>query len=101
MKLHLPTGTTGFTNDAGHWICTGSQFGRRDVLPDGREPGKLRLTRLPFVDGDYDRWGAYWGSPANVWCGWNENVRVFVRADTRDEAKKFITEKLPTAKFHR
>jgi len=102
MKLHLPSGTTGFVNDAGKWICTGSQMGRRDELPDDRQTvRKLRLTRLPFVDGDYDKWGAYWGSPANVWCGWADGVRLFVRADDRDAAKKFIQEKLPTAKFYR
>ena len=101
MKLHLPTGTTGFFSDTGKWVCTGSQFGRRDVLPVDREPSKLRLNRLPFVDGDYDRWGAYWGSPANVWCGWNDSVRIFVRADNRAEAKEIILTKLSTAKFHR
>jgi hypothetical protein len=102
MKLHLPSGTTGFVNDAGHWVCTGSQFGRRDELPDDRLTlRKLRLTRLPFVDGDYDRWGAYWGSPANLWCAWADGVRVFVRADNRVEAKKLTTVKLPNAKFYR
>jgi len=102
MKLQLPSGTTGFVNDAGKWICTGSQMGRRDELPDDRQTvRKLRLTRLSFVDGDYDRQGAYWGSPANVWCGWADGVRLFVRADDRDAAKKFIQEKLPTAKFYR
>jgi hypothetical protein len=101
MKLQLASGTTGFLNDAGKWICTGSQFGRRDVLPDDQSSSKLRLNRLPFVDVDYDRWGAYWGSPANVWCAWDGDVRVFVRADDRAEAKKLILTKLPTAKFHR
>ena len=101
MKLQLPSGTTGFVNDAGKWICTGSQMGRRDELPSDRQAVcKLRLTRLPFVDSDYDRWGAYWGSPANVWLGWADGVRLFVRADDRDEAKKFIQVKLPTAKFY-
>ena len=106
MKLTLPSGTTGFVDDAGKWICTGSQFGRRDELPD--DPNsvcKLRLTRLPFIDGDYDRWGAYFGSPANVWCGWGNSgdtgVRVFVRANSREAAKEKITEKLPSAKFYR
>ena len=102
MNLQLPTGITGFVNDAGKWVCTGSQFGRRDELPADPQSGcKVRLSRIPFVDGDYDRWGAYWGSPANVWCGWTDGVRLFVRANDREEAKKFIQEKLPTAKFYR
>jgi len=64
-KLSLPDGATGFTSDTGEWVCTGSQMGRRNVLPDDRsEPCKLRLARLRLVDGGYDQWGAYWGSPA-------------------------------------
>ena len=59
-KLQLPRGTTGFWNDKNEWFCTGSQMGRRDVLPASTHP-KLRLERLRFVDGCYDRAGAYWG----------------------------------------
>jgi hypothetical protein len=102
MKLSLPSGTTFFTNDSGRRVCTGSQFGRRDELPDdSTAPVKLRLTRLPFVDSDYDRWGAYWGSPANLWCAWTDGVRLFVRADDRDTAKMLVAKKLPNAKFYR
>jgi hypothetical protein len=43
MTLQFSTGTTGFLNDAGKWICTGSQFGRPDELGD-QSPVKLRLT---------------------------------------------------------
>lgn len=64
----LPSGAAGFTNDSGQWVCTGSQMGRRNVLPeDCNLQCELRLIRLPFVDQRYDRWGAYWGSPANIW----------------------------------
>lgn len=104
----LPSGATGFTNDAGQWICTGSQMGRRDQMPDDpSQPAKLRLIRLPFVDGCYDRWGAYWGSPANVWCATGEmrgeefTVFLFLRADSREQAKSQVREKLPQAKFYR
>lgn len=106
-KLKLPSGTTGFTNDAGKWICTGSQMGRRNELPDNRnEAVKLRMERLEFVDGDYDALGgAYWGAPANVWCAWGDAsdyaVRVFVRADSRDQAKGKVREQLPNARFYR
>lgn len=113
-KLTLPSGSTGFTNDAGQWVCTGSQMGRRNILPDDpkRATGRLRLQRLPFVDGCYDRWGAYWGSPANVWMVWGDlcqrplspgivETQVFVRANSRDEAKAKVREQLPQARFYR
>lgn len=105
MKLlSLSSGATGFTNEDGQWICTGSQMGRRDTLPASTHP-KLRLQRLPFVDGGYDRWGAYWGGPANVWCAWGDTgevaARVFLRADSRSEAKAKVRQTLPGARFYR
>jgi hypothetical protein len=102
MKLNLPSGTTFCTDASGKRVCTGSQMGRRNELPDDRNAVcKLRLSRLPFVDGDYDRWGAYWGCPANVWCAWTDGVLVFARADGRELAKSEILSVLPGAKFYR
>ncbi len=118
----LPSGTTGFTNDAGQFVCTGSQMGRRSILPPDRLTiaPKLRLVRLPFVDGAYDRWGAYWGGPATVWCAYGETLgvwvsnwdasnvtddphqlQVFVRGNTRAEAKRKVAESIPNASFYR
>ena len=93
--LTLPNGSSKY----------GAQMGRRNQIPDDYAGEKLRLTRLPFVDGCYDRWGAYWGSPANIWCAWGESeteqVRVFIRSDSRDNAKVLIRQSLPVASFHR
>lgn len=136
MKFSLPNGTTGFTDDTGKWVCTGSQMGRSNILPTDRLTAspKLHLIRLPFVDQCYDRWGAYWGGPANVWCAYgklmavdcgccgsyhregytgdcrdgkarldtwqDEAFRVFVRADSRDEAKCKVRESIPNARFY-
>lgn len=76
-------------------------MGRRDTLPASTHP-KLRLQRLPFVDGDYDRWGAYWGSPANVWIAWDrEGTQLFRRANSRAEAKAIIQKEYPHASFYR
>ncbi len=102
-KFSLPNGATyGYGKD-GERICTGSQMGRRDEMPEDYAGEKLRLLRLPFVDGCYDQWGAYWGGPANVWCAWGESeteqVRVFVRADTRSNAASLVLEKYPRARF--
>lgn len=99
--LSLPSGTTGFFNERNEWICTGSAMGRRDTLPASTHP-KLKLRRLPFVDQCYDRWGAYWGGPANVWCAWDdEGTRLFRRADSRAEAKAKIISEWPHARFYR
>lgn len=102
----MAKGTTGFYNAANEWVCTGSIMGRCDTMHPGNECAPLRLQRVPFVDQCYDRGGAYWGSPANLWCAWGddcegEQVHVFVRADSREAAKREITAKFPDAKFLR
>lgn len=99
--LTLPSGTTGFYNDRNQWVCTGSAMGRRDTLPASTHP-KLRMQRLPFMDHCYDRGGAYWGGPANVWCAWDHaGTQLFRRADSRAEAKARIKAEFPTATFYR
>jgi hypothetical protein len=99
--LSLPSGATFFINDAGQRVCTGSKMGRRDTLPASTHP-RLRLRRLPFVDGCYDRQGAYWGSPANVWLAWDdEGTQLFRRGDTRENVKAAILAEYPHASFYR
>ena len=92
--LTLPNGSSRY----------GAQMGRRNEIPETYAGEKLRLTRLPFVDGDYDRWGAYWGGPATVWCAWGEtadgeDVRIFVRAWFRESAKLEVIRALNSAVF--
>jgi hypothetical protein len=117
-KLTLPSGQTYFTNSDGQRICTGSQMGRSNVLPEEPQSsvGKLRLERLRWVDGDYDQWGAYWGGGGgtDIYCAHGEvapvltkaggfepePVLVFVRAADRDAAKTKVREVLPRAKFY-
>lgn len=93
MKLTLPNASSRY----------GAQMGRRSIMPDDYVGEKLRLTRLPFVNSCYDRWGAYWGSPATVWCAWGdsatEQVRLFVRGHTREEAKAAILKDHPAVRF--
>lgn len=114
-KLILPSGTTGFTNDRGQWICTGSQMGRRNILPeDPAKPVKLRIQRMNLIDGDYDTGGAYWGGPSptsgRMYCAFryrpsmvsimlNFDALVFVRANSRAQAKQIVRRELPAAKF--
>lgn len=103
----LRDGATYFTNEHGDRVCTGSQMGRCNLLPDDRaQPIKLRLYRLRFVDGDYDQAGAYWGGPATVWraVGYDRDgdlVECFVRALDRVDAKSAVRSILPCAAFYR
>jgi hypothetical protein len=106
----LSDGTTGFLDDNGTWVCTGSRMGRRDKLPDDtNEPVKLRLVELKMVDGCYDQGGAYWGcwspSQGGMYRAYGEGsefvVELFVRAKTRDDAKRQVLAKLPKARFYR
>ncbi len=99
--MKLSNGATYCFDSNGNRVCTGSQMGRRDVKPASVHP-KLRLRRLPFVDGAYDRWGAYWGSPNNVWMAWDdEGTQLFRRGDTREAVKGQITKEWPLARFYR
>lgn len=89
----------------------GAPMGRMNRIPTERIKGvlhynvgpecKLYLRRLDFVDGCYDTGGAYWGAPANLWHAVNADrtVEVFVRADSREEAKDAVREILPTVEF--
>jgi len=94
-------GVTYFTNDAGERVCTGSQMGRSNILPASTHP-KLHLRHVPFVDHCYDRGGAYWGSPANLFCAWdNEGTQLFLRATSRENAKAQLRISYPHASFFR
>jgi len=117
----LRNGATYFTNEHGEKVCTGSQMGRRDTLPDTREacalPCKLRLVRLTWR-GDYDAGGAYWGcararsytrrlgAPLDFIFRaagdvGDERAEIFIRAATREQARAAVLAKLPAARFYR
>lgn len=84
-------------------------MGRYDQLPKNRhETVKLSLVKLDWEDGDYDKGGAYWGRTPGTWifrgvgdAKYDGVVEVFVRAESREEAKKNILLKMPGAKFYR
>jgi hypothetical protein len=56
--------------------------------------GKCKLQKCPMVDGGaYDNGGAYWGIGTTLWvCQDSEGGFFFVRAKSRNEAKKLIQE---------
>lgn len=68
--------------------------------------GKVQLRRVPFVDGDYDQGGAYWGGgryTLPLFAAWNfrevdGEMRIcYFRAPTREAAKAL----LPNCTFYR
>lgn len=103
MKTPPPyhaNGATYFTNEHGERICTGSQMGRRSIIPDDYNGERLHLRRVPLYDGAYDRGGAYWGIGFHaLYCAWGytatEAVEVYMRADNRADAKARIASLLP------
>ena len=96
----------------------GADMGRRNNIPDANEPVKLSLVKLKWYDGDYDEGGAYWGytKGTNIyWAHGNslcpseydasplkfKDIDIFVRAVSRDDAKKQVRESMPRASFYR
>lgn len=83
------------------WEENGMSYGRRDHIPDDPNQ-KLRMEQVRFVDGDYDQGGAYWGMGPNslpLWCAWNEEATVWVRAKNRTEAKTEVRKSIKGARF--
>jgi len=68
----------------------GAPMGRRGSNPSNLQDVK-RLHARRQGDGDgYDKGGAYWGLPSNVWGVWaaidGEVICTYVRANTRSDA---------------
>lgn len=90
----------------------GASMGRANTLPEipTQYPVKLHLHALRWADGDYDEGGAYWGytQGTRIYRAYGEtphleNIEVFVRAKSRDEAKQMAGEVLKPipVKFYR
>lgn len=69
-------------------------MGRREtrITPDNMPAERsLRLFRVRLDRGGYDDGGAYWGAGQPLYClrgdGPVEEIRVFVRANSREAAK--------------
>ena len=60
-----------------------------------RDAPRLHARRQGGGDG-YDRGGAYWGTPSNVWGVWayvdGDAVCCYVRANSRNDAIRQIRE---------
>jgi hypothetical protein len=104
MKLQLEDGMDYGYDDKGNKICRGARMGRMSILPDNKEASvKLRMEKLKWSCGDYDQGGAYWGRSGydSIYCAWlpNSNIKIFVRASNREQAKNLVIEDLPNATF--
>ena len=52
-----------------------------------RDPDPLYLQKVRMVDGDYAPDGTYWGGGGMpLWCAFNDDSRIYIRAWTRGEA---------------
>ena len=85
----------------------GAPMGRANSHP-GNAPQdlaapKFSLQRIPLDSGGYDRGGAYWGHPSDLyWAGSDcGEVSIFLRANSRDAAKAHVRELHPGARFYR
>jgi hypothetical protein len=80
----------------------GAPLGRRSIAQgDGTE--RLYLRRIVLDSGGYDSGGAYWGFPNNLyWYGDSTGaIDSFLRAPSRDDAKRLILAEIPEATFYR
>jgi hypothetical protein len=77
----------------------GAPMGRHADGTGTRE--RCRLFYVPFVDGDYDQGGAYWGSPANLWACLDDDLDpiAFVRAGDRAAAYAAVVEAVGPVKL--
>lgn len=75
----------------------GAPMGRRSKFITG----KVHLQKVPLYDGCYDKGGAYWGSPNDLWCAWNNEGATYTRANSRNEAKARFNAELSGLIFYR
>jgi len=82
----------------------GAQMGRRNELPvDVNAPVKLQMQKLRMVDSDYDQGGAYWGcgwGVNHIYCAFADGIKIFVRANNREDAKDSVQQFLINARFY-
>lgn len=82
----------------------GAPMGRQSN-PFAELSGRVHVRRVPFVDGDYDPGGAYWGGGRGVlplFCAWDDEGAVcYFRASDRVRACVTLSEKNPKLTFYR
>ncbi len=77
----------------------GADMGRPTITDDPN--AKVRLFRVRFYDGDYDRGGAYWGGSSPLYAAIGEGFQAFVRKPDREQAKSALKARYPGLRFYR
>jgi hypothetical protein len=81
----------------------GAPMGHSNQLPENIYlPIKLQMEKLKWIDGDYICDGTYFGGGSGdyIYCAFSDNVRIFVRAKDRIEAKELVRDLVPNARFY-
>ena len=78
----------------------GASLGRDTIIGDPSVPAKLQLRRVRLDGGGYDPGGAYWGLGEALWVAWGDDVEIFVRALTREDAKLAVRRLKPLASYY-
>src|SRR3954470_17745880 len=69
----------------------GAPMGRYSDELSSFTNSKVHLRKVPFMDGDYDPGGAYWGQgPPSLFCVWNDDHVAYFRATNREVAKAML-----------
>lgn len=85
---------------------SGAPMGQQDLVGEFSRP--LLLQRIEWVDGDYAPDGTYWGGGQPLWCAFNPQTdrwapgmgtRLYVRADTPEQAVDRIRQRYPEAQI--
>lgn len=81
-------------------------MGRRDWPAPTQTRVAFTLQRVKLDKGGYDLGGAYWGTGEALFCAWGdpvdgdphqEQVRIFVRAKHKAEAREKVLAEYPRA----
>ena len=74
----------------------------------GGKPPRMSLQRVKLDSGGYDAGGAYWGYGEPLWRASDDTsnptldtIELFFRAPTREQAKRHVLARIPTARFYR
>lgn len=78
----------------------GAPMGRRTIAADKEAVVHLFRMRMT-ADGCYDVGGAYWGHGEPLYAAIGDDFQTFVRAKSREIAKKKIQEDYPDLRFLR
>lgn len=71
----------------------GSKYGAPMGRPDDTHlEGICSIAKVPLYDGAYDKGGAYWGGPSDLYCAWNSEGARYCRASSMAMAHESFEE---------